>query len=563
MSEIKKIVIQILIKNGFSNVISIKDRMYQIRIAQNSILAFLAVLSIFLFQNLLDILIWFLIFIVCLIIEQSMGVFYLWITHNWKGIKGSFRASVLFLESINRSLYERINFLFVGIFILASLYFAPLSPYSAFALGGFFSPSLLLIARDNNRVKTKKRDDTLPSLVVSIGLELFRGWRQVVSIISQGFRIAISGVFLAVLLGSVSQDFWLIISQISWTNLIITLSLLFIFAIIPSSSHINQSIELEISKLKLSEDPLLPQNLFYAISRCIPLADARKVSRTMLNEYENLSSWKLKRQIHKLSLENISTEMKTRAKWQFWISLFGLMPLTFVLVSVVSLIIFPPNVLANWTGKVISYDILSWMSQLLELFNARVTVYFLDDPILKFSAVITALVLTYFANSYSQDSSKVFKNLHIEEILIDDLIVALCAYYVFREPNYQIVGGFHIPVGSPNHALLLQAPIILIPSNIEISSIETIITNVKELYKYDERLICAIFVTTERFLISTTAINMRLIEKEEHLLTIGKTPQQCWVWLDKGNNATGLYKFSDFESARIWSEKNTIDRDPK
>ncbi len=547
MNEIKRLIVQILIANGFSEKIPLKDRKYQIDIAENILFFIWVTVSVLLFQKLLDGLVWLLGVGLSFILEQIISIIILWIRHKWRKDKSFFRTSTPYHASTSRTIYERVGVLFFIIFIPVQvvLHIVPSGNNSAFWFGGALA-YLLMVSVDNSILKKINNRNSLAITWVSLGVELHRAWRQIVSINYRGIRLAIPGVFLGVLLGSVSQDFWLVIENVSWFNLGLIFGLLLLFIIIPSSSQIDHSIEHEISNLNLSENVFGKKNLYRSIISQVHINEAKKIFRLLFDEYEQKYLWKLRKPIYKEAFEALSTEMKNRAKWQFWISLPALTLSVFILTVLIIIIVFPSDIVTDWVGRQVSYNLSNFPSFILGILNSGTIPNLADDPIIKFSAVLTALVIAYFANSYSQDSQTVFNNLHVDKFVLNDLLTLLCGYSMLIEDKSQVID--QILVASKD-SYRFYAPVILIPDNCDKLSVEKLIES-KTIY-------CVIFAQKESFLNSLTAISKGLSEEKDFWkLPLANQQSKCWVGLGQGGNTSNLHEFNDFEIARDWLEKN-------
>src|SRR5512133_1362615 len=116
MNDLNDVVKRILIKNGFSDVIPLHEREYQLRTIETLLILLWMILSVFLIRSLSLALTWFLLVIICLTVEQLINVSSLWLSHRRKRERIRFQNSPAFRQSLNRPIYQRINIAFCILF---------------------------------------------------------------------------------------------------------------------------------------------------------------------------------------------------------------------------------------------------------------------------------------------------------------------------------------------------------------------------------------------------------------------------------------------------------------
>lgn len=582
MEDLKNLIKKTLIRAGFSEVIPLEERENQLLIADIIIVTLWAVSTIFTLHNILSILLWASLIIASFAIEQLINIFPALLQYIHQRIKDKSRL----LRSFYRTFEQRINLVFISTCVLLLLAVNPVSAqlkflhndsirisqkeiesfsqtyYYYFFIQGFF---MALLASDVIYKKTRGVDQTFRSIILSIGLGLLRGVKQ----IEAGFGIVAPGIVLAFFVSVISQELWQFMSSTSWMVIFILLGLLLLFIALTSRS-IGKSVDEEIRELEIEKNIFSPEKLYRAVIRCTPYKAAKQVNRDLFEDYEMSYSWKLKSPLFDKTMNILITEMQKRALWQFWMSILLLMPLIFIFLATLTIIMFPDGLVEKWiSGYEISDPIQLAIPfpQTEESQNqTQDKQLIIEGPKLKFVVVSTFLLLGYFASSYVQDHKRIFSNLHLETNSISDWLTLLGAYQAIKENNFQLLGGFYTPVGRWPQAILFGSPVLLVPNDADGSLVRLVIKQAAKQHGINKRLLCAVITKVENFLESIAALSWNLeseldIEVDittvvEHTI-VPKTEPCCWVWLDKGDQEKGLFEFFNFDDARLWASQNS------
>jgi hypothetical protein len=544
LEAIKSIVVKALISNGFSETVRLEDRKYQLTVFENRYAKLWLVLSYVLVGSIKNAGIWTLTILLALLAEQIIDI----IIYRFRFRSQS--GSQWFYERLfSRSLYKRMN-IWLAVFLIAIFLrlvilfsFDIVNRSSVWFIG--ISTVFVQIAVMDNSFRMSIKDKLL-----SLGLWLIRGMS---SILKTRFSMVAPGVILAFILASISNELWQFIDTLSWTKLLIIILGLVVLVIIPSISSVGKSLRIYFDTYKFTNVPFLPESLYKAVIQCTSREYAKRISIKKFDLYPEGNQWKWQKKIVEISVNKLFDELRERVHWHLWLGVFFLLPLLFIFMSLCTSFLFP-ELLTSFGPSVKTFE--PSLRFLFRLFLLGHPLdldgfwnLFLNDPLIKYSALSSVILITNFVLNYVQNGKTIISNIQGDEKKLNAWFTLLCAYNSLKECEYQEIDAFH-----EGYKGLARLPVVLVPSDTDNALMERVANRLQVVGWY--RSPCVFMMRANHFLDSAVDVSHfggDITEIPASVIREEKGLAKCCVWLERKNGNTELREFTDLYTAYRWA----------
>ena len=543
LNEIKSIVVKSLIANGFSASIRLEDRKYQLTVLENTLTGLWIALSIITAGSLRNAGIWILTIVLALLVEQIIDI----VIYRFKSRNQS-DSRWFYARLFSRSIYKRMNgwlaIFLIAIFISVTSLFHFETVYPKFLWFMFISLIYIQLAVMDNSFRVSVKDKLL-----SLGLWLIRGMS---SILKTRFNMVAPGVILAFILASISNELWQFIDLLSWTKLSIILLGLLVLVIIPSIFSVGKSLRIYFDTYKFTNEPFSPESLYKAVIQCTSRAYSKRISIKEFDPYPEGNQWKWQKKIVENSKDELFFVLAEMALWHFWLGVFLLLPLLFIFMSLCTSFLFP-ELLISFRPSIQPFE-----SSVSFLFRSFLLDYplningflnlFLDDPLIKYSALSSVVLITSFVLSYVQDGKTIISNVQGDEKKLNAWFTLLCAYNSLKEYEYQEIYAFQ-----EGYKGLARLPVVLVPSDTDNALMERVANRLQVIEWY--RSPCVFMMRANHFLESAVDVSHfggDVNEIPTSVIREEKGLAKCCVWLERKNGTTTLRWCADLYTAYRW-----------
>jgi len=361
------------------------------------------------------------------------------------------------------------------------------------------------------------------------------------------------GVILAFILASISNELWQFIDTLNWTKLTIIFLGLLVLVIFPSISSVGKSLRIYFDTYEFTNEPFSPDSLYKAVIQCTSRAYAKKLSIKKFDPYLEGNQWKWQKKIVENSSDDLFYALKERVQWLLWFSVFLLLPLLFIFMILCTSLLFS-ELLISFGPSIKPFD-----SSVSFLFRALSLGYplnikgfwdiFINDPMVKYSALSSVILITNFVLSYVQDGKTIMANVQAGEKKINAWFTLICAYNSLKGFEYQEIYTFYA-----GYKGLMHLPVVLVPSDADDALIGRVANRLQTTDWY--RCPCIFVMRSNQFLRSAVDVSYfggdvneipSSVIREENGLT------KCSVWLEKRNGNTELREFTDINTANLWA----------
>lgn len=225
------------------------------------------------------------------------------------------------------------------------------------------------------------------------------------------------GIIVSTVIGSISGDIWQVLDSLSWLKIFAVALVFFVLTITPSISAQRKTLQEYLDTFKFDQDIFSAERLYKAVLKCQKRSKVRNLSFAVFEKYSDSYSWKWQRRIFEKSKAELSNELERQAGWYFWLNIIILLPIIFVIISILNYIVFPENIIEQWVGGRNIDSVLSILVQNI-FFHAPMQPNFREllfsDPLIKYSAIATLLLIGTNAISYVQDQNKILLGLRLK-----------------------------------------------------------------------------------------------------------------------------------------------------
>ena len=252
-------------------------------------------------------------------------------------------------------------------------------------------------------------------------------------------------------------------------------------------------------------------------------------------------------------MDELFYELRARAYWHLWLGVFFLLPLLFIFMSLCTSFLFS-ELLSSFSPSIKTFEpsvpflarsfLLGTPLNLNGFWNL-----FFNDPLIKYSALSSVILITNFVLNYVQDGKTIISNLQGDEKKLNAWFTLLCAYNSLKEYEYQEIYAYQ-----EGYKGLARLPVVLVPGDTDNALMERVANRLQVIGWY--RSPCVFMMRANHFLESAVDVSHfggDINEIPTSIIREEKGMAKCCVWLERRNGNTESREFTDLNTAYRWA----------